>query len=68
MSTIQIRFNGELKEVSSNTLGSLLEEFSLQNKKVAVELNKEIVSRDSYSQTKLSAGDSVEIVTFVGGG
>jgi sulfur carrier protein len=36
--------------------------------RVAVELNRELVRRDRWSQTKLSEGDKLEIVHFVGGG
>lgn len=68
MNSISITFNGEQKTVQSSTVAALLEEFGLQNKKLAVELNREIVSRSSYPDTQLLAGDSVEIVTFVGGG
>ena len=68
MDTIEIRFNGEPKQVRSSTVGQLLEEFDLHGKKVAVELNREIVSRTSYQSTSLQAGDAVEIVHFVGGG
>jgi sulfur carrier protein len=64
----EIRFNGENRTVRSTTVQALLEEFQLGAKKVAVELNKEIVSRDSYGSTPIKAGDQVEIVSFVGGG
>jgi thiamine biosynthesis protein ThiS len=36
--------------------------------RVAVELNREIVPRDRWSQTMLKDGDRLEIVQFVGGG
>ena len=68
MVEIEIQFNGETKTVQSDTVQGLLEEFGLASRKVAVELNKEIVSRGSYGRTKLHSGDSVEIVHFVGGG
>ena len=53
---------------SSKTLPELLKELELADKKVAVELNKSIVSRELYSSTELSEGDNLEIVHFVGGG
>lgn len=68
MNSVSITFNGELKSVQSRTVAALLEEFGLQDKKLAVELNREIVSRSSYAETVLASGDAVEIVTFVGGG
>lgn len=68
MSTVEIRFNGEAKQVSGSTVQHLLEELGLQGRRVAVELNREIVSRSAYSDTMLKNGDAVEIVHFVGGG
>lgn len=68
MKTVKITFNGEPKEVQSSNVALLLKEFSLENKKLAVELNREIVKRGSYEQTSINSGDSIEIVTFVGGG
>ena len=60
--------NGEEKKVAARNIEQLLVELSLGEKKVAVELNQEIIPRDSYLKTKLSDGDSIEIVHFVGGG
>ena len=68
MAEIQIRFNGEQKPVKSGTIAELLEEFNLAGQKLAVELNRQIVTRTSYAQTKISSGDNIEIVHFVGGG
>ncbi len=64
----EIRFNGESRIVSSSTLVELLKEFSLEGKKFAVELNKEIIPRSCYAETKIKAGDNIEVVSFVGGG
>ncbi|MFZ9277391.1 MAG: sulfur carrier protein ThiS [Candidatus Fonsibacter ubiquis] len=47
---------------------SLLETLSLSEKKVAVEINEEVVPRDSYAKKFLSSKDRVEIVHFIGGG
>ena len=60
--------NGEEKKVAAQNIEQLLTELNLGEKKLAVELNQEIIPRDSYSSTKVSEGDSVEIVHFVGGG
>ena len=65
--TIQI--NGEAKEVSDGvTLTQLLGELQIRPGRVVVELNRDIVPRDSFGATLLRAGDSLEIVHFVGGG
>ena len=68
MAEINIRINGEQKTVKSETLAQLLTEIDLADRKVAVELNKNIISRPEYPSTNLSDGDSIEIVHFVGGG
>jgi len=36
--------------------------------RVAIELNRELIRRDRWSETPLSNGDKLEIVHFVGGG
>ena len=50
------------------TLHALIEALELKSDRVAVELNREIVARDCWSQTQLKDGDRLEIVHFVGGG
>ena len=68
MPSIEIFLNGEQKQVTSSTVADLLDELALSGKKVAVELNKQIVPRGTYNSAALSAGDVVELVHFVGGG
>lgn len=69
MSIMKINLNGEIIEFSEEiNLLSLLEEIGFDSKKVAVELNLEIVPKSSYKLTKLKEGDNVEIVHFIGGG
>lgn len=68
-SWVEIRLNGEERAVVDGTsLTDLLEELGLGGRRVAVELNRDIVPRESYPTTTLSAGDVVEVVQFVGGG
>jgi thiamine biosynthesis protein ThiS len=50
------------------TLTALVEALDMKSDRVAVELNREIVPRDRWSQTRLNEGDRLEIVQFVGGG
>ena len=50
------------------TVSTLLEQLSLHGDRVAVERNREIVSRACWEQTELQPGDVLEIVHFVGGG
>ena len=46
----------------------LIENLGMKQDRVAVELNRNIVPRDQWAATKLSEGDQLEIVQFVGGG
>jgi thiamine biosynthesis protein ThiS len=50
------------------TVQMLIEINGLTDKRVAVEVNQELVVRNQWSSHKLEAGDRVEIVSFVGGG
>ena len=66
---IQIILNGKPHNIKEKTnIISLLETLSLSEKKVAVEINEEVVTRDSYAKKFLSSKDRVEIVHFIGGG
>lgn len=64
----RIQVNGEDRTVSADTILSLVEELGLDSRKVAVELNLEIVPRSLHATTALAHGDRVELVQFVGGG
>ena len=66
---MQIKLNGETKDVAEGTtLLSLVEQLSLAPERLAVELNQEVIRRAEWPEVKLSDGDRVEIVHFVGGG
>ena len=61
--------NGETREVPEGVrLDHLLELFSLPAKRVAVEVNKTVVRKVDWPVIKISDGDRIEIVHFVGGG
>jgi sulfur carrier protein len=65
---MDLTVNGEVKQVSCVTVSDLLIVLGIESRQVAVELNLGIVPRDMYESTILNAGDSIEIVHFVGGG
>lgn len=66
---MQIHLNGENREVSDGiTVAALLEELKLAGKPVAVEVNRELVTKLLHAESRLQAGDRVEVVSFVGGG
>jgi len=60
--------NGESRVVSVETLSVLVEQLGMKSDRVAVEVNREIVPRDAWPETRLKDGDRLEIVHFVGGG
>jgi thiamine biosynthesis protein ThiS len=66
---MQVRVNGEPREVAeATTVTQLLQSLRIDPTLVAVELNEAVVRRAKHPETRLSEGDRVEIVTFVGGG
>jgi len=67
--TIELSVNGETRRFDdAPDVARLLERLGLAGKKVAVEMNGEIVPRSRYAQTPLADGDTLEIVVAVGGG
>jgi thiamine biosynthesis protein ThiS len=67
--TIEVTVNGERREIApSLTVSGLLESLGLHPGLVVVELNREILDRDRYDEVQVAAGDSLELVHFVGGG
>lgn len=66
---MQIQLNGEACALDHPiSLSELIERLGLTGKRLAVELNLEIVPRSEHGQTQLADGDRVEIVQAIGGG
>ena len=66
---MRINVNGQQREEKDGlTVAELVASLSLEPRRVAVECNKRIVPRAQYAQTPLAEGDTLEIVTLVGGG
>ena len=69
LNVAKIQLNGDPYEVNDGTnLNELLNKLKIQKKKVAIEVNGEIVERNKYPNLILNKGDKVEIVQFIGGG
>jgi len=67
--TMKIVLNGEGAEVDKDTsLSKLIEAYRLRPERIAVEVNRQIVSRDKFASLSLHEGDEIEIVHMVGGG
>lgn len=66
---MKIFLNGEPRDVTPGmTVAMLLESLELAGRRVAVEVNLEIVPRSTHAGHVLSEGDKVEIVNAIGGG
>ena len=49
-------------------MATLIKELGLDERKIAVERNREIVPKTQFSSVRLCEGDKIEIVHFIGGG
>jgi thiamine biosynthesis protein ThiS len=66
---VRITVNGESHELADAvSVDELLQDLRVPATRVAVEINEEVVPRDTYVERRVAAGDRVEIVHFVGGG
>jgi thiamine biosynthesis protein ThiS len=66
---MNVTVNGEERAVPANaTIAALIIDLGFADRRVAVEVNRDVVPRDEYARRQLAAGDVVEIVHFVGGG
>ena len=63
-----VKVNGVAMEIAGKTVAQYLATTNYDPKRIAVERNGEIVFKSQYSETVLEDGDSLEIVSFVGGG
>ncbi|MBF1163069.1 MAG: sulfur carrier protein ThiS [[Eubacterium] sulci] len=64
-----MKVNGEIFEFKEGmTVSNLIAEMGFSEAMVAVELNLDILPRDSFSSTVLKENDCIEVVRFVGGG
>jgi len=66
---MRLQINGDDKQFPDGlSLGDLVAQLDMKADRVAVEVNREIVSRAQWAETVLHDGDKLEIVHFVGGG
>ena len=66
---MHIQLNGEALDLPDGlSVADLLEQLELTGKRVAVELNLDIVPRSQHAATRLGEGDRVEVVHAIGGG
>ena len=63
-----VKINGETLDVAGKSISEYLTLAGYNLMRVAVELNGDIVPKSQYEDTILKDGDSLEVVSFVGGG
>ncbi len=69
MKKIKIKVNGKIKSISETyKLSDLIKYLKIPMKKVAIELNEEIIDKKNINKIKLKQNDKIEIVHFIGGG
>ena len=66
---IKIRLNGKSKTITYNyKINNLIRDLKIPIKKVAIELNQEILDKKKLHKIKIKKNDNIEIVHFIGGG
>ena len=66
---IKIKINGKINRINDKTkLSDLVKNLKVPLKKVAIELNREIVDKKNLNKINLKINDKIEIVHFIGGG
>ena len=69
MKKIKIKVNGKYVNIDKNiALSKLLNKLKIPLKKVAIELNQEIIDKKNITKIKMQKNDRIEIVHFIGGG
>ena len=66
---MRIQLNGEPYDgPDASTVAELLESLGVEQVRVAVEVNLNILPKEEYATTALKEGDRLEVVHFIGGG
>jgi thiamine biosynthesis protein ThiS len=69
METIEVSINGGSRIVPGGlTIAELLRHLDIDPSRVAVELNRQIIRKNDWDAARVTAGSSIEVVHFVGGG
>ena len=64
-----VSLNGEEKDLDEGIkLAELIDQLELTGRRLAVEINQEIVPKSQHSSYEIKAGDTIEIVHAIGGG
>ena len=68
MMSMNLTINGEQMQTDATTVAELLNERGLGKQPVAVEINRQVVPKREHATRNLQDGDTIEMVTLVGGG
>ncbi|MBO7453552.1 MAG: sulfur carrier protein ThiS [Clostridiales bacterium] len=63
-----VKVNGEELDIGGKTVAEYLKTTTYDPKYIAVEINQQIVPKSTYDSHVINDGDSIEVVSFVGGG
>lgn len=63
-----VKINGESVEAAGITVAEYLQRENFDSRRIAVEINEEIVPKNKFAEVILQDGDTVEIISFMGGG
>ena len=66
---MKILLNGSSHTIEDgSSINTLVEQLELKGKRLAVEINQEIIPKSEHDQYKIQQGDSIEIIHAIGGG
>jgi thiamine biosynthesis protein ThiS len=66
---IKIKLNGKTKLIAINSnIQTIIDKLNIPVKKVAIELNREILDKKKLNKIRIKNNDKIEIVHFIGGG
>lgn len=66
---MEIKLNGETRQIEPGlTIAGLLGQLGIENRNLAIEYNGDFLEEGDAERQEIKAGDTLEIVRFVGGG
>jgi sulfur carrier protein len=65
---MRVTVNGEQREIAADSVAALLSELDYEGTHFAIALNYDVVPKNRWAETPLSAGDEIEIITPRQGG
>lgn len=65
---MQILLNGQQVQIKSRTLRELVVEKDIAPEAIVAEVNLQLIKKEHWQQYLLNEGDTVELLSFVGGG